>query len=87
MFSDGITKLSTPDRETLTRAERAQIILDAAKGQRSVLETRLKSRLAAFQGEGILPDDLAFALIHRRNIADTIDANDLPQIESETMAL
>ena len=87
MFSDGITKLSTPDRETLTRAERAQIILDAAKGQRSVLETRLKSRLAAFQGAGILPDDLAFALIHRRNITDTIDANDLPQIESETMAL
>lgn len=87
MCSDGITKLTSPDRTTLSRTQRSEIILEAAQGDRSILEIRLKKRLQEFQGDGQLSDDLAFAMIHRRQFADTIDSSGMPPIESETMPL
>lgn len=87
MFSDGVAKLSSPDRKPLSRSQRSEFIMDAATGDRSVLETRLKQRLKDFQGDCSLSDDVAFAMIHRRNDKDTNDSMGVPPIESETMAL
>ena len=88
LFSDGLTKLSSPDRKILTRAEQLEIIAASAAGHRSVLETRLQKRLAEFRGDAVLADDLAFTMIHRSKAAATVDAlRDFTAypIDSETM--
>lgn len=85
MFSDGITKLSSPDRKTLSRTERVELIQNCSRGERTIFETRLRNRLAEFRGDSVLADDLAFAMIHRNRNADTVDAREMFSLDSETM--
>lgn len=85
LFSDGIAKLSSPDRKPLSRDGQANIIAESAKGNRSVFETRLLKRLEEYRGESVLDDDLAFVMVHRKRNAETIDALGVSSMESETM--
>lgn len=73
LFTDGITKLCSPEGNSLTRGEMLEIVEDAASGHRTAFESHVSNRLREFRGDAPLIDDVAFVLINRTPAAGTVD--------------
>ena len=71
LFSDGITKVTSPTGESLSRQRKVELIEEAATAHRTVFESRLRRSLNAHRGDAPLLDDVAFLVIHRTGMSDT----------------
>ena len=84
LFSDGITKLMSPAGEILSRPQKLALIKEAASAHRTVFESRLRRLLISHRGDAPLVDDVAFVIIHRTKMADTIQNPESSTLDSET---
>lgn len=84
LFTDGITKLESPDGKSLSRRQQLDMIEVAASGQRSAFDDRLSRQLREFRGDSPLIDDVAFVMINRTPSAGTIENKGSWGMESET---
>ena len=84
LFSDGITKVTSPTGETLSRPRKLELIEEAATAHRTVFESRLRRSLNVHRGDAPLVDDVAFLVIHRTGMSDTILNPASSAVDSET---
>ena len=84
VFTDGVTKLKSPEGQLLSPSRKLELIEEAAAGHRSVFESKLRRLLNDFRGDTALTDDVAFAMIHRTPSAGTVDNIGNWRTDSET---
>ncbi|MDG1894531.1 MAG: SpoIIE family protein phosphatase [Fuerstiella sp.] len=84
LASDGITKVTSPTGEILTRPRKVELIEEAATAHRTVFESRLRRLLNVHRGDAPLVDDVAFLVVHRTGMCDTMPNPPPLAVDSET---
>ncbi|MEO2018528.1 MAG: SpoIIE family protein phosphatase [Fuerstiella sp.] len=87
LFSDGITKLMSPAREILSRPQNVELIKEAASADRMAFESRLRRLLTSHRGDAPLVDDVAFVIVHRTPMAETVVNPDSSTLDAETQEI
>ena len=73
LMSDGLTKLRSSPHQSFRHDDVLTLLSRCLDGPHSDFESRLEKYLLEFLGDMPLADDVAFALVHRTNNADTVD--------------
>lgn len=84
LISDGLTKLRSPSNQTLGDDGTLKLLKRCTKSSPDHFETQLSQQLDEFRGDVPLIDDVAFALIHKTNDADTVDFSSM-RMDAETI--